>query len=70
LSGTTEPSADVTTLLKAWRLGDRGALDRLTPLVYDHLRRLARNRGSHANCAAIENSCERTATSNLSTSDF
>jgi RNA polymerase sigma factor (TIGR02999 family) len=34
--------AEITTLLKAWRHGDRGALDRLTPLVYDHLRRLAR----------------------------
>lgn len=39
----TEPGADVTTLLKAWRLGDKAALDRLTPLVYDHLRRLARS---------------------------
>src|SRR3954468_10317548 len=39
----TERIADVTTLLKAWRLGDRSALDRLTPLVYDHLRRLARS---------------------------
>jgi len=36
------PSADVTSLLKAWRDGDQHALDRLTPLVYDHLRRLGR----------------------------
>lgn len=36
------PSAEITTLLKAWRGGDRDALDRLTPLVYDHLRKLAR----------------------------
>ena len=36
------PSAEVTTLLKAWRAGDSRALDRLTPLVYDALRRLAR----------------------------
>jgi RNA polymerase sigma factor (TIGR02999 family) len=36
------PSAEITTLLKAWRQGDQRALDRLTPLVYDHLRRLAR----------------------------
>ena len=36
------PSAEITTLLKAWRQGDQKALDRLTPLVYDHLRRLAR----------------------------
>ena len=36
------PSAEITTLLKAWRRGDQQALDRLTPLVYEHLRRLAR----------------------------
>jgi len=35
------PSPEITTLLKAWRQGDRGALDRLTPLVYDQLRKLA-----------------------------
>lgn len=32
---------DVTDLLIAWREGDRGALDRLVPLVYTELRRLA-----------------------------
>lgn len=37
----TEASA-VTQLLGEWRSGDREALDRLTPLVYDELRRLAR----------------------------
>jgi RNA polymerase sigma factor (TIGR02999 family) len=31
----------VTQLLQAWRRGDREALDKLTPLVYDELRRLA-----------------------------
>lgn len=36
------PSSDVTALLKAWRAGDRTALDRLTPLVYGHLRQLGR----------------------------
>jgi RNA polymerase sigma factor (TIGR02999 family) len=35
-------SAEITKLLKAWRQGDSGALDRLTPLVYEQLRRLAR----------------------------
>ena len=35
-------SAEVTALLKAWRGGDAAALERLTPLVYDHLRRLGR----------------------------
>jgi RNA polymerase sigma factor (TIGR02999 family) len=31
----------ITQLLKAWGQGDQTALDRLTPLVYDRLRRLA-----------------------------
>lgn len=34
-------SSDVTHLLHRWREGDRDALDRLTPLLYDELRRLA-----------------------------
>jgi RNA polymerase sigma factor (TIGR02999 family) len=33
---------EITDLLKAWRTGDHTALDRLTPLVYDQLRRMAR----------------------------
>ena len=36
-------SVEITRLLKAWRQGDAGALDRLTPLVYEQLRRMARN---------------------------
>lgn len=36
------PPSEVTQLLLAWGQGDRGALDRLLPLVYDELRRLAR----------------------------
>jgi RNA polymerase sigma-70 factor (ECF subfamily) len=32
---------DVTQLLDAWRKGDKTALDRLMPLVYDQLRELA-----------------------------
>jgi RNA polymerase sigma factor (TIGR02999 family) len=35
-------AAEITTLLKAWGEGDREALERLTPLVYEQLRRLAR----------------------------
>jgi len=35
-------SADVTQLLRAWRGGDKSALDRLTPIVYQDLRRVAR----------------------------
>jgi RNA polymerase sigma factor (TIGR02999 family) len=32
---------DITGLLVAWRAGDRAAFDRLLPLVYDELRRIA-----------------------------
>jgi RNA polymerase sigma-70 factor (ECF subfamily) len=38
-----EPAVgDVSTLLRAWSGGDQNALARLTPVVYDELRRLAR----------------------------
>jgi RNA polymerase sigma-70 factor (ECF subfamily) len=38
-----EPAGgDISTLLRAWRDGDQSALERLTPIVYDELRRLAR----------------------------
>lgn len=33
---------DITSLLVSWRQGDAAALDRLVPLVYDGLRRVAR----------------------------
>ena len=35
---------DVTALLEAWRAGEDGALERLVPLVYGELRRLAHAR--------------------------
>lgn len=35
-------SDDVTQLLHDWRSGDQQALEKLTPLVYEELRRLAR----------------------------
>ena len=35
-------AAEITKLLKAWRQGDSAALDRMTPVVYEQLRRLAR----------------------------
>lgn len=35
---------EVTTLLRDWAAGDRKALDRIMPLVYDELRRLAQRR--------------------------
>jgi RNA polymerase sigma factor (TIGR02999 family) len=34
----------VTGLLQEWAAGDRDALDRLVPVIYDELRRLARQR--------------------------
>jgi RNA polymerase sigma factor (TIGR02999 family) len=43
LNGFMPPeSSEITVLLKAWASGDAAALDQLTPLVYDELRRLAR----------------------------
>jgi RNA polymerase sigma-70 factor (ECF subfamily) len=36
------PCGEVSGLLRAWGDGDRDALDRLTPVVYNELRRLAR----------------------------
>src|SRR5271166_4527427 len=38
----TPPGGQVTEFLRAWSDGDRAALDRLTPIVYDELHRLAR----------------------------
>ncbi len=35
------PVSDVTGLLRAWTGGDREALDRLMPIVYGELRRIA-----------------------------
>jgi RNA polymerase sigma-70 factor (ECF subfamily) len=36
------PQGDVSVLLRAWSDGDQNALDKLAPIVYDELRRLAR----------------------------
>jgi RNA polymerase sigma-70 factor, ECF subfamily len=38
----TAAAGDITRLLDQWREGDDTALERLTPLIYDELRRLAR----------------------------
>lgn len=40
---TGESSAEITSALVAMTAGDREALDRLLPLVYDNLRRIAEN---------------------------
>lgn len=47
------PDGDVSTLLRAWSEGDQRALDKLAPIVYDELRRLAgyylnRERAGHS----------------------
>jgi len=41
--GEISIAADVSVLLRAWSDGDQNALDRLAPIVYDELRRLARH---------------------------
>jgi RNA polymerase sigma factor (TIGR02999 family) len=38
----SDATAEVTQLLRAWANGDSSVLERLTPLVYDELRRMAR----------------------------
>ena len=37
-----EESTEITALIRAWRAGDQTALDRVTPMVYNELRRIAR----------------------------
>jgi RNA polymerase sigma factor (TIGR02999 family) len=41
--GGTPVQHEVSGLLRAWSAGDQTALDQLTPIVYDELRRLARH---------------------------
>jgi RNA polymerase sigma factor (TIGR02999 family) len=36
------PAIQITQLLRSWSEGDEGAIDRLMPLVYDELHRMAR----------------------------
>ncbi len=42
----TAPS-EITQLVEAWTAGDRSALDRLIPLIYDDLRHIARKHLRH-----------------------
>jgi RNA polymerase sigma-70 factor, ECF subfamily len=42
-TGITVHSGDVSNLLRAWSDGDREALERLIPVVYDEMHRLARH---------------------------
>ena len=39
----THQEEEISTLLQAWSSGDQVALEQLTPIVYDELRRLARH---------------------------
>jgi len=47
-----QTSSDITSLLKAWGRGDGTALERLTPLVYQHLRTQARRYLRHERMGA------------------
>jgi RNA polymerase sigma factor (TIGR02999 family) len=42
-----EGNSDITDLLQRWSAGDRGALDRVLPLVYQELRRIAARQLQH-----------------------
>ena len=44
MSNPSSQTHQVTELLAAWSNGDKEALDKLIPLIYDELRRLARER--------------------------
>jgi RNA polymerase sigma factor (TIGR02999 family) len=37
----TNPNPEISTLLASWRSGDQSALDRLLPIIYDELHRIA-----------------------------
>ena len=50
--------SQVTVLLRAWKSGDAGALDRLTPLIYNEMRRIARN---HIRRERVDNTLQTTA---------
>ena len=50
--------AEITQLLRAWGTGDRSALNQLTPVVYEELRRMARG---YVRREGPENSLQATA---------
>src|SRR5215475_274034 len=45
--GGPKPPEEVTALLQAWSGGDQAAFDKLTPVIYNELRRLARHYMAH-----------------------
>ena len=50
--------SQVTVLLRAWKSGEAAALDRLTPLIYNEMRRIARN---HIRRERADNTLQTTA---------
>jgi len=42
-----DSSRGITRILRAWGKGDRAALERLAPLIYDELHRIARHHTGH-----------------------
>jgi RNA polymerase sigma factor (TIGR02999 family) len=50
--------SQITVLLRAWKSGDPAALDRLTPLIYNEMRRIARN---HIRRERVGNTLQTTA---------
>lgn len=51
---TSATPGEITQLLIAWHNGDREALDKRTPLVYDELRRIAKSRDNNGVIAMTE----------------
>ena len=47
------PAGEVTQILEAAQVGDRGALDQILPLVYEDLRRIARRRLARRGGSAV-----------------
>ena len=52
------PCSETTQILRAWAGGDRGALEKLAPRVYDDLRRIA---GHFMQCERLGNTMQATA---------
>ena len=53
-SGDDPSPSEVTGLLRRWREGDSQALDRLMPLVYDELHRVARHHMTHEQGSTLQ----------------
>lgn len=53
-SRSLDQSGDITKLLKRWNDGDREALDRVLPLVYEELRKIAARQLRHEQAPSVE----------------